>query len=424
VGPADVNPVRTSIAALVLGAAVFLPAPAVAQSSAAGCDDGRRLAHTFDSGAAWSLCARIDEHHGLELIDLAYRAPGDRERPVLRSLHLAQILVHWHDANAPERRLGGNESGTAGLGGNASVVLGRNSCEGETASLAAPGADEGPAGVDTAADIMDQGIADEMPRLCARERASGLLAKYDQRAALQGEDWELFAVARQGLLVWRTGVTLTEDGSIAPSLALSGRLTRTSEDPRYAASATATEAGLVGAVLHATWRLAFALDTPATDRVEEFDFALETGAGNRRTMRIRPLVDESLRQVRRDSFRGWRVVDGESGAGYFLDPLDSALAWNSPGDDWARFDLAITRTADCERLASGNEVRADAGCGAGLDDFVNGEALDGADPVLWHSRTRNWVPRQEDLPFLSSVELDMRIIPFDWTDASPFEVVE
>ena len=402
------------LAPLALVASLVAP-PAVARADEAtvGCTDagGRVLTHAFDSGAAWSLCARIDERHGLELVDVAYRAPGDRDRPVLRSLHLGQLLLHWHDATAPERRIAGDTPESAGLGGTASVALDATRCRAETVALPDGRPLDDP-------DASDGGSAD-VARLCAREGASGLLAKYDERAALQGRHWELFAIARQGLLSWRTGVTLYEDGTIAPSVTMSGRVPRTSGDPRFAVSIG--ENAPVGAALLATWRLAFALDTAEPDRVEEFDFPLDPDRGNRRPMRVRPLANEAFRRVDRERFRGWRVVDAGSGAGYYLDPLDSAFAWTVAGADWARFDLALTRPAACERHAAGN---ATPGCGDGLDAFVDGESLAGEDPVLWHSRTRNWVPRAEDLPFVRGLVVDMRIVPFDWTDASPFEVEE
>ena len=39
------------------------------------CENGVSLTHAFDSGAAWSACAVLDELHGLELRQLRYRAP-------------------------------------------------------------------------------------------------------------------------------------------------------------------------------------------------------------------------------------------------------------------------------------------------------------------------------------------------------------
>jgi len=169
-------------------------------------------------------------------------------------------------------------------------------------------------------------------------------------------------------------------------------------------------------------------------------------------MSARPLLVESFRQVNRERFRGWRISDVSSGAGYYLDPLDSAQSWTDRTRDWSRFDLALTRANACERLADANpgtltspghshdmttgatdasgaagtidatdtDTAAD-GCGTSLDEFVNGESLNDAPEVIWFSRTRNWLPRPEDRPFISSVRIGMELLPFDWTTSSPFE---
>jgi len=412
--------VRSALASIALSgsvaAASLLAAPTAralddGTSVDGDCADGRSVEHAFDSGAAWSLCARVDDVHGLELRDVRYRAPGDSARTVLRSLHVAQLLVHWHDTPSPERRLGGSTPATRGLGGAATLALDPASCAGTRLALT----DE----------------LDAPSTLCTRERASGLLAKYARRPALHAERWELFAIARQGLLTWRIGAALTEDGQIVPSVALSGRAERTGDDARFGTAIGGDDAALylTRATLLATWRLRFALDTPATDRVEELDFALAGAGDNRRPMQVRGFDTEVFRPVAPVRFRGWRVVDPSSGSAYTLDPLDSARRWNAPGGDWARFALALTRARDCERHAEANatvgrERPAPEACGDGLDEFVDGESLDGADPVLWFSNTRLWTPRREDLPFLSSTVLEMRITPFDWTASSPFESAE
>ena len=70
------------------------------------CEHGVSLTHAFDSGAAWSACAVLDDLHGLELQQLRYRAPGDIERSVIDSLHAAQILMHYHNANEAVAQIG------------------------------------------------------------------------------------------------------------------------------------------------------------------------------------------------------------------------------------------------------------------------------------------------------------------------------
>lgn len=399
------RPRSTAILGLVVWLAMMPDARS--QSVEPACGASGTLAHTFDSGASWSACAHIDPLAGLVLSKLRYRAPGDRARSVLDSIKLGQLLLHWHDEDQPELRIGGLSDDTRGLGGVATVELSNRTCDGSLASA---------------------GTAEDTPSanvLCTRERPTGLLARYVGRPALQGETWDVFAVARQGLLTWRLGLAFGEDGRLDPSIELSGHGERAS-----------------GATILATWRLALDLDTDADDVVEEFDFTLDETLGNRRPMSIRTLETESFRKVNRERFRGWRISDLQSGAGFYLDPLDSAQSWSDRSRDWARFDLALTREKACEQRADANRPRSaavapapstpapatptaattvEADCGDTLDAFVNGEPLNGARTVLWFSRTRNWLPRPEDRPFVSSLPIGMELIPFDWTAASPFE---
>lgn len=415
-----------AFASLVL----FLTAPR-AQPADTECGSSGSLAHTFDSGASWSACAHIDPLAGLTLRDVRYRAPGDRERSVLTSIGLGQLLMHWHDENLPELRMGGQTDTTRGLGGSAAVALTDDTCNGTLASVSSP-----PDRPDnTSANAANDTAANSF--VCTRERPTGLLARHVGRPAIQGEAWEVFAVARQGLLTWRLGMTFGEDGRLEPSIELSGHSERES-----------------GATLLATWRMAFTLDGDADDRFEEFEFRLDETLGNRRPMSTRPLLVESFRQVNRERFRGWRISDLSSRAGYYLDPLDSSQSWTDQTRDWARFDLAVTRANACERLADANPgtltspgdshdmttgapdasgaagtidatdndaATATADCGTTLDEFVNGESLNDAPEVIWFSRTRNWLPRPEDQPFISSVRIAMELLPFDWTTSSPFE---
>ncbi|MEE9318847.1 MAG: hypothetical protein V3U76_00215 [Granulosicoccus sp.] len=348
----------------------------------AECLIGEPIQTSFDSGAAWSMCASVNVDHALQLNDIHYRAPGDTSRSVLQSLHLAQLLVHHHDQSDADAQI--NPLAGAALGGSQLISLNAKNCDGDVVALI------------------------DNKHLCARKRATGILAKYSQRQALQGSEWQLYTVSRQQSLVFQIRVSFAEDGSITPAVSLSGHNDRNSP----------------GATLLSTWRLAFALDSPASDQVEEYNFILMPELGNRRPLQVTPLLTETLRKVNSEQFRGWRVVDG-SGAGYYLDPQNSGFAYTSKTMNWALFDIAITQGKPCEQHANFNRQAYDsatANCGKNLDDFVNGEALSNHDPIVWHSQTANWSMRQEDKPAISSLDMQFTILPFDWTPTSPFEI--
>jgi len=169
------------------------------------CEQGQALQHAFSSGASWSLCALVDDAHGLELQELAYRAPGDTSRLVLKQLHLAQAILHFHDRERPIALIG-----TDGFTEQSHQNLDSLTCDGQT---------------------YESITADS--QLCGVQRDTGLMAKYSNRSGLQGQSWKLYSVAEYNRLTFQIGVNLTEDGRIAPAVTLSGRATQTSDNPAH-----------------------------------------------------------------------------------------------------------------------------------------------------------------------------------------------
>lgn len=374
---------------------VIIVATNQAYAAVDDCDAGTRLMHSFASGASWTLCARTDKQHALEVSQVHYRAPGDTSRSVLDIAHIGQILIHYHDETQARAQINTRQLPRL-------VSMTANNCDGEL--LLYDGADAS---------------------LCSRIEDNRPLAKYAQRPSLQSQRWELSSALQREGLIWAISITFTEDGQITPALSLSGRA-RQSDGPE---SSVATLPGsgqrLSRATLLATWRLAFNLDNGNTDAVQQFDFALDVTRGNRRPMQVTELGIETLATVDRSRFRGWRVTD-PAGAGYYLDPSNSGFSFTGSQYNWARFDVALTGFKACERYAVNNVALADtsATCGASLDDFVNGESLIDTHPVLWFSQTRTLNPGNEHWPVISHVHQSFTLLPFDWTSSSPFEVIE
>jgi len=368
------------------------------------CVGGQPIEHTFKSGASWTFCAVLDEHHALELQQLHYRAPGDSSRQVLKQLHLGQVLLHYHDKRASEALIGENK-----LGGPSAKTLNETSCDGELLAL-----------------------GNSSPKLCSFIRNEGLLAKYNLRPGLHSKQYHLFSVSEFHGLTFKVQIGLSEDGRIKPSVALSGQTSSTSTDSRFGnvlnnpvtnEAMTSTQAS----VLY-TWRMAFAMnDDGQNDTVEEFNFKLDPSLGNRRPMKVTPLTTETLRNKDRDQFRGWRIKD-TNGSGYYLDPQNSGFGYSDWDNNWTQFDLAVTAFKECERHSYVKSSQAENGihgeCEGSLDDFVNGETMLNTDPVIWYSLSRVFRPRSEDYPIISSMQTEFEIVPFDWTATSPFEVVK
>jgi hypothetical protein len=364
------------------------------------CEQGVAIQHSFGSGASWDLCALVDDEHGLELQNLSYRAPGDTSRLVLNKLHLGQALLHYHDEVDPIALIG-----TRGFNEQSQQNLDASTCDGE---------------------IFESITA--KPQLCGVQRDTGLMAKYSNRPGLQGQSWKLFSIAEYDRLTFQIAVTLTEDGRIAPAVSLSGRATRTAENPAHVNAVVdavkqetiqSTQASLLY-----TWRMAFALnDSVTNDSVEEFNFKLQPELGNRRPMQVQALQTETLRTVEPDDFRGWRIRD-ENGSGYYLDPQTSGFNFISNQYNWTQFDFALSTFNSCERHSylPGQTPDGIVNCGSHIDDYVNGDSMVDQQPVVWFSMSRLFRPSAEDFPIISTLTASFELIPFDWTPTSPFEL--
>lgn len=373
------------------------------------------MGHSFASGASWTFCAVLDEHHALELQQLHYQAPGDTNRRVLQHLHLGQVLLHYHNEPTADTLIGENK-----LGGLSLKTLNEQICDGELHNI-------------------DDSSGQSDPQLCSFVRDTGLMAKYNLRPGLQGQQYQLFSVSEYQGLTLQIQIGLSEDGRIAPSVTLSGRNTSTTTDTRFgnALLNPVTNEPIIGtqaSVLY-TWRMAFAMNDDAqNDTVEEFNFKLEPSLGNRRPMIVTSLSTEALRNKDRNQFRGWRVKDA-NGSGYYLDPQNSGFGYSDWNNNWAQFDLALTAFSECERHSRigavsteiiNNVLETDGQneCEGSLDDFVDGESMANRNPVIWYSLSRVFRPKAEDYPIISSLQVEYELIPFDWTPTSPFEVVE
>lgn len=379
---------------------IFLLGSATHATDSFACDQGLAIQHSFSSGASWDLCALVDDEHGLELQQLSYRAPGDTNRLVLKQLHLGQVLLHYHDDIKPIALIG-----TRGFNEQSHQSLDATTCDGQSyESLTA------------------------QTQICGVQRDTGLMAKYSTRSGLQGQSWKVFSVAEYESLTFQIAVTLTEDGRIVPSVALSGRATRTAENAAHVNAVIdklsqetiqRTQASLLY-----TWRMAFALnDDAANDSVEEFNFKLQPELGNRRPMQVQALQTEALRTVERDDFRGWRIRD-ENGSGYYLDPQTSGFNFISNQYNWTQFDFALSAYNGCERHSylPGQTPIGSSACGTHIDDYVNGDSMVNQQPVVWFSLSRLFRPSAEDYPIISTLTASFELIPFDWTPTSPFEL--
>ncbi len=391
------------VAVITCTLSIAAPSPASAQ---AVCDGSTLLEHTFESGAAWSLCAEIEEHAGLLLTDIHYKTPQGPYRRTFSELHLAGVLEHFHNESAET-----NVLSEAPFGGENFLSAAATECPGRIENIS------------RTAQASTTSVASQNTAICTHHYDNRILAKFKDTDVVQSHSWDLIAAATQGSDAWETVYTLHEEGSISPRLDRSGVVSRFTDDPRFGnTAAPTTSAGAptnryaVNMTLLGTWRAVPVFDNGALSQtIEQWDFNLQPDLGNRRPMTIETIETETLRQVDREAFRRW-VVKAASGPGYSLQVNNSGFQYRSNQYNWALFNVAFTRYNDCERLS----LQAAENCGSSIDDYVNGQSLLNTTPVIWFSQSMPIAPTAEDFPMLRTRSLTFSWLPFDWTDVSPF----
>jgi len=362
------------------------------------------LVHQFDSGARWHMCWHIDAQAGLTLSKIAYGAPQEPVTKVLQRAALAQILLKYD-----EDKIATHVLSEHGLGLSQHRKADTLNC----------------VSGDIHANKNDNAI-------CVKLQNKNSLTSFRRTISKRRHELSLYAFSTVGGhsfdQVWR----FSEDGQIIPAVRMSGELDRFTHNADYGSPVKDLAIFAANASLLYTWRLDFNIaDTEKNDLVEQIEFVPHESNVVRRSIDTRLLDVESFHKVNRTRFRGWLVKDadlssGSSGAtriGYYLDPQSSGFDFVSRTLNWANYDLAVSRHRSCEQLASGNEVL-NTECGDSLDDFVNSESLQGEDVTVWFSVARQFLPKAEDYPAISTAEAGFKLIPFDWTASTPFTKLE
>ena len=129
---------------------------------------------------------------------------------------------------------------------------------------------------------------------------------------------------------------------------------------------------------HVYWRLDFDLRTAGGNRVREFNDPplIPPSNWHTKTFEIKRFRDPSHK-------RKWRVENAETGEAYDIIPgPNDGVATASPDWPFPRGDFWVLRYRSTEIddgvIATGPPYE------AGIDTWVNGEAVDGADVVIWY----------------------------------------
>jgi len=358
------------------------------------------IEHTFDSGASWTLCAHIDRQAGLTISQLHYGAPNEQKIKVLETAALGQILFKYDEDISARHWLA-----EFGLGGDNHIQANQSLC---------------PTG-----DMIPLATNEQ---LCTEVRDLNNLTSLRKSVSLRRRALSLHAWSGVGAYRIEQAWQFTEDGNINPTVRLGGVLNRFTKNVRFGSDIGLDGALAANASMLFTWKLDFNINnTPTNDIVEEVEFVPFVTDVVRRTISLKRLQTESLHNVNRRRFRGWLVKDEnissgpdfDTRIGYLLDPQSSGYSHTSRTDNWSLFDMALTRRVPCEQLASGNATH-QRDCGDDLDDFINGESLVAADPVMWFSLARQFIAKSEDYPAINTRSASFSLIPFDWSSSTPF----
>jgi primary-amine oxidase len=223
-----------------------------------------------------------------------------------------------------------------------------------------------------------------------------------------------------------------DDGTIIPEVGASGvpQHLRTGDT-----SSTGAFIGLTGArqkvfaPSHAhcfLYRLDFDIDG-AENTVEEFNWERDPAARNlKANCSWTPLLKETGRPLKPESFRSWRVVNYRSRnalghpRSYQLLPGSTGIFRGHPSETEkaTQADLWVTRYKPREFPRSPTDPRPAL---VALPSYADGESVENKDVVLWYWLCFHHFPRSEDWMHQPMVWKSFELVPRDFLDTSPLK---
>ncbi|MGH6898930.1 MAG: hypothetical protein ACREJ5_20675 [Geminicoccaceae bacterium] len=370
----------------------------------------------FMAGTAWTLCWELREHEGLIIRDADYRDNGGVSRQVLSRGSIAEVHVPYHPG---EPRFLDLTFSTAGLGANALDLAG-SECDGV---------------------LVD-------PKVCREIHDRGYAWKFDDLFQI-GQEVTYWISSQLGNYTYITRWTFRDDGSFHPEIGFTGRLQIRRSGSAYARFGSRVnpqpDSPPVFGINHmhnVYWRLDLDIAGAGNDAVNRITQVQHTGSSpagvdcaiagtcyiNRHT-RVETEVVERLAP-----FQTWHQIDrGTSNAdgrriGYEIIPEGNQL-WTGPRtgpspEPWSAGELFVTRRDSCELFAVNNNSAVNPGCGSSAPHvraMVNGQAIDGANIVLWYNAHFQHVVRDEDEPNMAVEHVGLELQPRSWRVVNTLE---
>ena len=368
-------------------------------TAAEHCDDQYYINTTMPNGATWDMCWTHDDKQGIRYHNIFYKPKNDERRMVLYDASIAQIHVPYDDNGARY-----HDVSDFGLGDGNMVELKASECSNG-----------------------QLGYYNSKAVICEQVLSGG--AAFRSSNTVQEQYYlKLLSISDVGEYLYTSEWKFYEDGRILPTIQATGSLQRfgSLDQEQHGWLMSNNSGGSVGLshMHNFFWRLDFDLDgTGSNDTVQEINYSVFEG---KRYRQATAFSTEAARSVNPTSMRSWMVQDGNTtnnkGHKIAYEVRLNQVGQREIGPSFEPFtnnDFYVSKSKTCEQVASHNQ-RVFADCDAdNLDEFVNGESLQGQDIVTWVGVSFYHMPRSEDFPYMDIHESTFEIIPRGWHTSNP-----
>ncbi len=383
----------TAVALLLLGLGRPMP-PAASQSKdppgALEVKDGRHV-----SWEGWQFDWAVHPRNGLVLENVAFRG-----RSVLKYAGLAEIFVPYNRGQPRPQDFGG------GIGSRLIELFPGKDCVPNAANCLAWNA---------------QGEEKGRRFVMMHEEGTGL-AYVGNLGRAYGKALTLWCAYNLSGYHYISRWHFRTDGTLTPEIGLTGPL-------QHVGKGEASEFGsLVGKnqtfapshVHNIYYCLDFDLDGP-NNTVEEFNYESDGPGSPSGKHRWTPLPKETARHASAANFRCWRVVNPASKnalglpRSYELVPGGNGTYRGAAAEKFAQAELWVTRYHPKEHPEDRRPLSTI------LPGYLNDEAIENQNVVLWYVLHLHHLPRTEDWPGMAVEWGSFTLRPRDFLDASPVQ---
>jgi Cu2+-containing amine oxidase len=371
-------------------------------SAAEFCDDQYYINQSLPNGATWDMCWTQDDKQGIRYHHIYYQPKDETRRMVLFDASIAQIHVPYDDNGARY-----HDVSDFGLGADNLVSLQQSECNNG-----------------------DLGYYNSKPAVCKQVINGG--AAYRSNTSTKEQSYlKLFSISDVGEYLYSSSWKFYGDGRILPSIEATGSLQRFGGLDKEQHGWLMADGAIGLAHMHNFfWRLDFDLDgsgsssaIDSNDTVQEINYSSYQG---KRYRELTTFTQEQARSVNPTSMRSWLIKDNNTtnskGHNISYEVRLNQAGQREIGPTFEQFtynDFFVSKAKSCERIASHNQ-RVFADCSTdSLNEFVNGESIEGQDIVAWVGVSFYHMPRAEDAPYMDSHESTFEIIPRGWHTSNP-----